>query len=148
MDGVGRFDPRYQVRINLAPRRAERFNPKALGLQLSRPAFRVEARLVDQLAHELARIVELSPDARQEQGAPRADAKNKAVAVGLERAGEFGFAMRRNWARMREDRHVEMEAVELGLGNWREARIGKARLNGVHRRVFEKPAARVKRTDA
>ena len=104
--------------------------------------------MATRLAHELARIVELAPDARQEERAARADAEDEAVAIGFERAGQFGFALRRKRARMRENRHVEMEAVELGFRSGREARIGKGRLDGVGRRVLEEGAARRERTDA
>ena len=53
------------------------------------------------MTHERARVGKLTPDARQEQGAAPSDAKNKAVSIGLERAGKHRFALGWDGTRMR-----------------------------------------------
>ena len=86
-------------------------------------------------------------DARQEERAACAGLKHEAIAVGLERVGEFGLACRRNWPRVGEDRDIEAQAGEFGLAERPKARISKARLDRIGNRILERAvgAARVNR---
>ena len=69
-----------------SPWRAERFDPEARRLDPLRPAF--EASLRHQMAHEVAAVGHMLPDARQEERPPASGAEDEAVAVGIERGDE------------------------------------------------------------
>src|SRR5208282_1097519 len=114
MPGRRRFDRRRRdfLRIDRSPRGAERFGAKACSLEPLRPAIRLEARLRHQAADERASVGGVAPNARQVERAAFAGPKDQAVAVGLERVGEFGLASRRNRPRAREDRDVEAKPGE------------------------------------
>ena len=145
MPGRRRFDcgRRDLRRTDRSPTGAERFDAEAPSHEPLRPAIRVETCLRHQAADECASVGDLAPDARQEQRAASAGLKHEAIAVGLERVGEFGLASRRNRPRVGEDRDVEAKPGEFGLAERLKARVGKARLDRIGDRILEERSARL-----
>ena len=101
------------------------FHPEARRLDSVRPA--VKAGLRHEVAHEVAGIGELPPDARQEQRPTASGAENEAVAIRLERSCEFGLARRGNTPGMGR---IDTSRLRLSSSSW--VRGGK--------RGSEKPA--------
>ena len=100
------------------------------------------------MAHKRASIGKLARDARQEQRAALASAKNEAVAIGFERVHEFGFASRRDRSRMRENRDVEAEPGKFAFLERGKKRIGEARLRRIGDHTVDERPPRRGRADA
>jgi len=127
---------------------AEAFGTEAIGFQRRRPMLGAKARLQLQLAHELHWIVQMLPDARQQQCLLARIADNQPVDVGAERAQEFLFARARNAPRRGQDGDMQFELGQLRLRQRRKARIAKTRFERIVSDIGDERTMREHRASA
>ena len=101
---------------------------------------RRHAGLLLQVLEEGRRVVELFPDAGEEEALAGAVADDQAFGVGAQLAQQVGLVGGGDAAGAGQDGDMEVQMLQLGGGERREARVAVGRLPGVVGDVHEERA--------